>query len=189
MKNKIQSAKYFYGILVILSILYSCIYNSDDLIDEEIITTPTLPYQAEGFVKIENCSEGFFANLDGGDRFSRDHDKIGDVNSDGVVDIVVGARSEDDGGVDAGAVYILFMNSDGTVQSNQKISMLEGAFTKTLNLGNFFGYGVAGIGDYDADGIPDIAVSFPVPPNNSLYIIHLNADGTVKNIIKNTNII
>jgi hypothetical protein len=81
------------------------------------------------------------------------------------------------------------MNSDGTVQSNQKISMLEGAFTKTLNLGNFFGYGVAGIGDYDADGIPDIAVSFPVPPNNSLYIIHLNADGTVKNIIKNTNII
>ena len=170
MKKKIQSAKYFYGILVILSILYSCNYNSDDLIDEEIITTPTLPYQAEGFVK-------------------RDHDKIGDVNSDGVVDIVVGARSEDDGGVDAGAVYILFMNSDETVQSNQKISMLEGAFTKTLNLGNFFGYGVAGIGDYDADGIPDIAVSFPVPPNNSLYIIHLNADGTVKNIIKNTNII
>lgn len=188
-KNKIQNIKLFYGILLVLSVLYSCNNNSDEGIDQEIITTPTLPYQAEGFVKIENGSDGFFANLEGGDRFSRDHDKIGDVNGDGVIDIVVGARSDDDGGVDAGAVYILFMNSDGTVQRNQKISMLKGGFTETLNAGNFFGYGVAGIGDYDSDGIPDIAVSSPVPPNNSLYIIHLNADGTAKDYIKNTNII
>ncbi|MDC3260361.1 integrin alpha [Winogradskyella sp.] len=188
-KVQIQNFKLFGGILLILSILYSCNKNSDEGIDEEIITTPTLPYEAEGFVKIENGSDGFFANLENGDRFSRDHDKIGDVNGDGVVDIVVGARSDDDGGIDAGAVYILFMNSDGSVQSNQKISMLEGGFTETLNAGNFFGYGVAGIGDYDSDGIPDIAVSAPVPPNNSLYIIHLNADATVKNFVKNSNII
>lgn len=188
-KNQIQNLKLAYGILLILFILYSCNKNSEDDIDEEIITITTSPYQAEGFEKIENGSDGFFANLENGDRFSRDHDKIGDVNGDGVIDIVVGARSDDDGGVDAGAVYILFMNNDGTVQSNQKISMLEGGFTETLNAGNFFGYGVAGIGDYDADGIPDIAVSSPVPPNNSLYIIHLNSDGTVKNFVKNTNII
>lgn len=188
-KNQIQNVKLFYGILLVLSVLYSCNNNFGEGIDQEIITTPALPYQAEGFVKIENSSGGFFANLENGDRFSRDHDKIGDVNGDSIIDIVVGARSDDDGGVDAGAVYILFMNRDGTVQSNQKISMLEGGFTETLNAGNFFGYGVAGIGDYDSDGIPDIAVSSPVPPNNSLYIIHLNADGTVKDYIKNKNII
>ena len=80
------------------------------------------------------------------------------------------------------------MNSNGTVQSNQKISATHGGFTDTLLVNNFFGYGVAGIGDYDGDGIPDIAVSAPVPPNRALYIIHLNANGTVKNYVKNTNI-
>ena len=187
--QKVQKINLFVGILLLVSVLYSCNNNSDDVIEEEIITSPILTYQPEGFLKIENGSSGFFANLNNGDRFSRDHDKIGDVNGDGIIDYVVGARSDDDGETDAGAVYILFMNSDGTVQSNQKISMLEGGFDENLNAGNFFGYGVAGIEDYDADGIPDIAVSAPVPPNNSLYIIHLNADGTVKNFVKNTNII
>lgn len=148
----------------------------------------SLQWGPDGFIKIENNSGGFIAPLDPGDRFSRDHDIIGDVNGDGVLDMVIGARSDDDGGTDVGAVYILFMNNDGTVQSNQKISMLEGNFTDTLTDGNFFGYGVAGIGDYDDDGIPDIAVSAPVPPNRAIYVIHLNANGTVKDFVKNNNI-
>lgn len=138
----------------------------------------------DGFVKIENNSGGFIANLDSGDRFSRDHDQAGDINGDGVIDLVVGARSDDDGATDAGAVYILFMNNDGTVQSNQKISMLEGDFTDTLTEGSFFGYGVAGIGDYDGDNIPDIAVT----ASNTIYIIHLKVNGKVKDFVKNENI-
>lgn len=154
----------------------------------KVIAQTTTQWGPDGFVKIEEGLGGFFANLDPGDRFSRDHDVIGDLNGDGVLDLVVGARSDDDGATDAGAVYILFMNNNGTVQSNQKISMLEGDFTETLNAGNFFGYGVAGIGDYDGDSIPDIAVSSPVPPNRAIYIIHLNSNGTVKDFVKNSNI-
>lgn len=145
-------------------------------------------YGPDYFVAIEEGSSGFYADLNMADRFSRDHDNAGDINGDGIFDLVVGARSDDDGATDAGAVYILFMNLDGTVQSNQKISMLEGGFTDTLNQGNLFGYGVAGIGDYDGDTIPDIAVTAVAPPNNSLYIIHLNNDGTVKSFVKNENI-
>jgi len=143
----------------------------------------------DGFVKIENGSGGMMADLEPGDRFSRDHDQAGDINGDGVIDLVIGARSDDDGATDAGAIYIAFLNSDGTVQSNQKISMLEGGFNETLLENNFFGYGVAGIGDYDEDGIPDIAASASGSTNRALYIIHLNSDGTVKNFVKNTNII
>ncbi|MBT3179477.1 MAG: T9SS type A sorting domain-containing protein [Candidatus Marinimicrobia bacterium] len=146
-------------------------------------------YGPDLFRVIEEGQSGFNANLDMADRFSRDHDNAGDINGDGVTDLVVGARSDDDGAIDAGAVYILFMNQDGTVQSHQKISMLEGDFTDTLNESNYFGYGVAGIGDIDGDAVPDIAVSSISPPNNSLYILHLNTDGTVKDFIKNENII
>ena len=149
----------------------------------------TTQWGPDGYVKIENGSGGFNANIVGGDRFSRDHDQAGDINGDGVIDLVVGARSDDDGATDAGAVYILFMNSNGTVQSNQKISMLSGGFNETLLQNNFFGYGVAGIGDYDNDGIPDIAVSAPASNNIALYIIHLNSNGTVKNFVKNAGII
>ncbi|MFK7807581.1 MAG: integrin alpha, partial [Saprospiraceae bacterium] len=143
----------------------------------------------DGFVKIENGSSGMMADLEPGDRFSRDHDQAGDINGDGIIDLVIGARSDDDGATDAGAIYIAFLNADGTVQSNQKISMLEGGFNETLLENNFFGYGVAGIGDYDNDGIPDIAASAPSSTNSALYIIHLNNDGTVKDFVKNPSII
>ncbi|MFK8061195.1 MAG: FG-GAP-like repeat-containing protein [Polaribacter sp.] len=146
-------------------------------------------YGPDGFIKIEEGSGGFFADLDSGDRFSRDHDKVGDINGDGIIDLVIGARSDDDGATDAGAVYIVFMNNDGTVKSNQKISMLEGGFNETLLEKNYFGYGVAGIGDYNNDNIPDIAVSAPNSTNVALYIIHLNSNGTVKSFTKNINII
>lgn len=154
----------------------------------ELYGQTTQIFGPDGYVTIEEGANGFIADIDPGDRFSRDHDVAGDINGDGIVDLVVGARSDDDGATDAGAVYILFMNNDGTVQSNQKISMLSGGFTDALNAGNFFGYGVAGIGDYDADGVPDIAVSAPVPPNMALYIIHLNSNGTVKDFVKTTGI-
>lgn len=189
MKINMMSKNILLGFFLIF--LLGC-NNSDtiieEVIEEEETETEELYYQAEGFVKIENGSGGLVADLDAGDRFGRDHDAIGDVNGDGVIDYVIGARSDDDGGIDTGAVYILFMNNDGSVLSNQKISTLEGGFNDPLNAGNFFGYGVAGIGDYNGDGIPDIAVSATIPPNNSLYIIHLNEDGTVKSYVKNEDI-
>ncbi|GJM33645.1 MAG: hypothetical protein DHS20C18_26460 [Saprospiraceae bacterium] len=149
-----------------------------------LLAQVTTQWGPDGFVKIENNSGGLIADLENGDRFSRDHDQAGDINDDGVIDLVVGARSDDDGATDAGAVYILFMNNDGTVQSNPKISATEGGFTDALSEGSFFGYGVAGIGDYDNDNIPDIAVT----AIGVIYIIHLNSDGTVKNFVKNQNI-
>jgi hypothetical protein len=149
----------------------------------------TTQWGPDGFVKIENNSGGFVAPLQSGDRFSREHDVIGDVDGDGVLDIVVGARSDDDGATDAGAVYILFMNHNGTVRYNQKISMLEGDFTDTLTTNSFFGYGVAGVGDYNGDGIPDIAVSANHVPNGVIYILHLDTNGKVKNFVKNLNIV
>jgi len=142
----------------------------------------------DSFIRLASGEGGFDAIIDGGDRFGRDHDRAGDINGDGVTDLVFGARSDDDGATDAGAVYILFMNSDGTVASYQKISASEGGFPDTLVDGNFFGYGVAGIGDYDGDDIPDIAVSATNAANQAIYILHLQRDGTVKSMTKTPGI-
>ena len=60
--------------------------------------------------------------LNDNDHFGISVSQIGDLNNDGVVDIAVGAYKDDDGGQDRGALYIIFLNNDGTVKSFQKIS-------------------------------------------------------------------
>ena len=53
--------------------------------------------------------------LSNSDRFGVSVENIGDLDGDGVNDLAVGAKNDDDAGTDRGAVYILFMNVDGSV--------------------------------------------------------------------------
>ena len=66
---------------------------------------------------------------------------LGDLDKDGVTDIAVGTAFDDDGNNNTGAVWILFLNTDGTVKSHQKISATQGNFTGILDGGDFFGWG------------------------------------------------
>ena len=54
-------------------------------------------------------------------------------------------------------MYILFLNANGTVRAEQKISETVGGKAATLDPGDSFG-SVAGIGDLNGDGVNDIAV-------------------------------
>jgi hypothetical protein len=138
-----------------------------------------------GFQKISDTEGNFLEVLDDGDEFGIGVDAIGDLDDDGVTDFVVGAWEDDDGGVNFGAVYILFMNSDGTVRASQKISMTTGGFTGPIDGADNFGFNVSGIGDLDGDDVPDIAVGERGNDDGgtnrgALYILFLNTDGTVK---------
>ncbi|MFN3218821.1 MAG: integrin alpha [Acidimicrobiales bacterium] len=135
--------------------------------------------------KISDLTGGLTATLDDVDRFGRSTASIGDIDGDGIVDLAVGASGDDDGGPDRGAVYILFMNADGTVRAEQKISDLAGGLVATPGDGVQFGFAVAGIGDLDGDAVPDIAVSAARDGDGgtnrgAVHILFLNADGTVK---------
>ncbi len=55
--------------------------------------------------------------------------------------------SQSGGGDDRGAVYILFLNRDGTVKGHQKISDAQGGLTATLDASDVFGFSLASIGD------------------------------------------
>jgi len=134
-------------------------------------------------VKIQNGTAGA-PLLDGRDAFGASVDIIGDVDGNGVQDIMVGATGDDSYAEDAGAVYILFLNADGTVKDTAKIT---GASGLPLAEGDYFGAAVAGIGDLDGDGVPDAAVGADgddaggdITNAGAVHILFLNADGTVK---------
>ncbi|MCB0992020.1 MAG: FG-GAP repeat protein, partial [Acidimicrobiales bacterium] len=135
--------------------------------------------------KISATSGGFTGPLDADDRFGTALAAIGDVDGDGVTDLAVGSFRDDDGATDAGAVYVLFLNTDGTVKAEQKISATAGGLTGPLDANDHFGLGVGALGDLDGDGVPDIVVGATddddgTPDAGAVYVLFLNPDGTAK---------
>ena len=130
---------------------------------------------------------GFNGNLDSNDSFGCAVANIGDFNNDGVNDIAVGARGDDDGGSLArGAVWILPLTSQGTIAiGQQKISQTTGGFTGTLLTQCIFGSAITCLGDLNGDGANDIAVGAPGDTETGIgkgavWILFLNANGTVQ---------
>jgi len=84
---------------------------------------------------------------------------MGDLDDDGIPDLAVGAGLHDDGGSNTGAVWILFLNSDGTVKSFERISDNAGGFKGKLDPGDQFGHSISRLDDHNGDGVVDLFVS------------------------------
>ncbi len=140
--------------------------------------------------KISSVSGGFGGELDDLDEFGRSIASLGDLDGDGVAEIAVGATGDDDGGADwKGAVWVLFLRSDGTVKSEQKISMESGGFQGALGGGDLFGFAADRLGDLDGDGVPELAIGAPKdddggPKKGCIWILFMKPDGTVKGFSK-----
>ena len=129
--------------------------------------------------------------LTGGDNFGSSIVDIGDLDGDGVNDLAVGAGKDDEGGSARGAVHIMFMNTDGSVDSTVEIN------DSTTNGPEFedddsFGRSVANIGDLDGDGVNDLAVGADKDNagganRGTIHIIHMNTDGSVKSTVEINN--
>ncbi len=143
--------------------------------------------------KISDTQGGFTGFINGDAIFGTDIENIGDLNGDGIQDLAVGSRRDADGGSRRGAVWILFMNADFTVNSFQKISDTQGNFSASLDFEDYFGGSVANIGDLDQDGVTDIVVGAyrdddQIANSGSFYVLFLNSNGTVKNYQKVSNL-
>jgi hypothetical protein len=123
-----------------------------------IIIVASQSIQVSSVQKISNLDGNLNVTLAPADWFGWSVANIGDVNNDDVMDIAIGAYGDDTSGWNTGAIYVSFMNHDGTVNSTQKICSTEGNLGVTLASGDFFGRSVAGNSDLDQDSIPDIFV-------------------------------
>jgi hypothetical protein len=122
--------------------------------------------------------------LTAGDYFGHAVTAIGDLDGDGILDLAVGADKDDTSGYNRGAVYVLFLNANGTVKRSQKITH-NFAGGPTLANNDRFGSAIASLGDLDGDGITDLAVGAAGDDTGgdyrgAVHVLFLNTNGTVK---------
>ncbi|MGE3166602.1 MAG: hypothetical protein AB7O52_17005 [Planctomycetota bacterium] len=138
--------------------------------------------------KISATSGAFAGVLDDLDGFGSSVAAVGDVDGDLVGDIAVGARLDDDGANDTGAVWILFLSPLGSVSGTQKISALAGNLPAGLSGGDAFGSAVGAPGDLNGDDIPDLLVGAPLDDDGgvgnfanrgAVWVLTLQPGGTV----------
>jgi len=175
-------------------------YKTDDSEDEEnaegaiYIMFLNVSGGVKDHVKISDGESGFYpSGLGSRDYFGSSIANIGDLDLDGIQDLAVGAIGDENNQSSQGAIYILFMNRSGEVNSNVKISNgLNGLSDNSLDMSDNFGNGVTNAGDLNNDGVQDLVVGarqdmYLSPFEGAIYILYMNRSGGVVNNIKITD--
>jgi hypothetical protein len=134
--------------------------------------------------KVASGTGGFTGVLDAGDGLGHALAAIGDLDGDGVGDLVAGVPDDDDGGANSGALWVLFMQPDGSVRGHAKVSRTQGGFPAGLGNVDRFGSAVAALGDIDGDGTLEVAVGAEYDDDGgfnrgAVWIVSLDAAGAV----------
>ncbi|MEF8756300.1 MAG: hypothetical protein V5B60_20575 [Accumulibacter sp.] len=107
----------------------------------------------------------------------------GDVNGDGLADLVVGARFGDPAaGAGAGRSYVVFgRTGGGTVQLSAVAAGSGGFVINGQSLGDASGFDVAAAGDINGDGLADLLVGAPAAASGAgrSYVVFGRSGGAV----------
>jgi hypothetical protein len=109
----------------------------------------------------------------------------GDVDGDGLDDIILGAHQNDEAGLNAGMAYVLLGSSFG---STRDVSLADASYRISGAYGSdFAGYSVAGGGDIDGDGLDDVLIGAKNNPDGgvragSVYVLFGSRFGTEQDL-------
>jgi hypothetical protein len=154
------------------------ICRASSLGDEALISIADADYIIEG----ENEYDSFGA----GDNWNGAAvDAAGDVDGDGLGDIIIGAENNDDAGGDAGMTYIFLGASFGSeqfVDAADADYRIAGAYGSDRS-----GSSVAGGGDIDGDGLSDVLIGAPQNPDGgvragAVYVVFGSSLGDEQNL-------
>ena len=114
--------------------------------------------------------------------------KIGDLDGNGVNDIIVGASADKNGSATGpqGSAFIVFLTNAGAIKASQKLSPGVGNFPSVLGQSDQFGASVAGLGDLNVDGVNDVAIGASnttdqKASSGAYYVVYLAASGKAIN--------
>ncbi len=109
-----------------------------------------------------NGANGFVLNgVDAFDQSGWSVSAAGDVNGDGVDDLIIGARYADPNGDRSGESYVVFGGAGVGASGAIELSSLNGTNGFVLNgvdAGDFSGASVSAAGDINGDGVDDIII-------------------------------
>lgn len=113
----------------------------------------------------------------------------GDLDGDGVGDLVVGGTGVSRAGAGAGGLWILLMNADGTAKQDRRFDFTGTSFPAELDNLDAFGTSLVALGDVNGDGVADVAVGAPGDDDGGsamgcVYVLFLGADGEVSGYTK-----
>ncbi|MFC1688454.1 beta strand repeat-containing protein [Pseudomonadota bacterium] len=97
----------------------------------------------------------------------------GDINGDGVDDLVIGAANSSLGASYAGATFVVFGN-DQVLPSALSVSDLSGSNGFAIlgtSVYSSSGTSVSGAGDINGDGFDDLIIGAPYTGNGSVYVV------------------